>query len=134
VLEHVRRAAIDAGEPLAKNVDLPCGRRQQAGNHVQERGFSTAAGTDERNETPRRNVQGDAFDRGIRPESFDDITQRQRRVGECAEHGGIASLRGGKLVRVKPRRVDVCRSDPGVGERDELLDQRRRIRRHPSVK
>ena len=74
-------------ERLAENRRrVPLVGEQQAGDDVEKRGFSAAARSDDRDEGARRDVEGDAVDGRMRPESLDDVVECQRGGSECGRH------------------------------------------------
>jgi hypothetical protein len=61
------RAAIDAGERLAKNFDHPGARRQQAGSEIEQRGLAAAGGAHDAQELVRSDAQVHGLQHRRRP-------------------------------------------------------------------
>lgn len=58
-LEQIAGARVDVLERLAEDLRLALQGREQAGGHVQQRGFSSVRGTDDGDEFSRADVQVD---------------------------------------------------------------------------
>ncbi len=91
-LEHQSDPALAHGlgrrEPAQPH--LAFGRRQQAGENLQQRALATAGGTDERNEAPFRDVEADVVENAVAPSAGGEVDADagRRDVGRRA-HGRV---------------------------------------------
>src|SRR5439155_903252 len=84
----MRQHVID---DLAAQHDLTGGRREEAGDALEQRGLAAAGGPEQREELPGRDVEMHAIDRGHRPIAAGDADQAQigRRLHWSGHRAGL---------------------------------------------
>jgi hypothetical protein len=70
-----------AGDVVTVERNAACGRRQRAGDGVEQRGLAGPVGSDDGAALASRHGEADAIDRAKRVERNDHIGKRENRIG-----------------------------------------------------